>query len=377
MMKRRLYTPGPTPIPPDAVVAMAQPIDYHRGADASELFRRCADRLKTVLATDSDVAILTSSGTGAMEAAVVNLLSAGDSVVVIESGKFGERWGEIADAYGLTAARISVEWGDSVDPAALERALRGHPDARAVFATLCETSTGALHDVRSLASITKSRDTLLIVDAVSALGADEIRMDAWGVDAVVSCSQKGLMTPPGLAFLAFGPRATEASRSAKLPKFYFDHAKYVASLANDTTPYTPAISLLYGLDAALAGMAREGMDAIYARHARMARATREGVKATGLAVFASSPANTLTSIRLPESFDGKELQRRLRDDHGMVFAGGQGRLAGRIVRIAHLGWMDEYDALTAVAALERGLADMGHDVSVGKGVQATQEALAE
>lgn len=376
MTKRRLYTPGPTRIPPAAALAMAQPIDYHRGEAAAALFRRCADSLKTVFQTDAEVAVLTSSGTGAMEAAVVNLLSPGDKVVVVESGKFGERWGEIADAYRLDIVRVAVEWGESVDPAAVERELRGHADARALFATLCETSTGALHDIRSLAALTQVRDTLLVVDAVSALGADEIRMDAWGVDALVSCSQKGLMTPPGLAFVGLGPRAVEASLSATLPKFYFDYGKYVASLTKNTTPYTPAISLLYGLDAALAGMVREGMDAIYTRHARMAHATREGVKALGLALFARVPANTLTSIRLPDGFDGKDLLRRLREDHGMVFAGGQAGLAGRVVRIAHLGWMDDYDALTAVAALERGLVEAGHEVSVGSGVQAAQQAFA-
>ncbi|MBT7809186.1 alanine--glyoxylate aminotransferase family protein, partial [Candidatus Poribacteria bacterium] len=269
MKKSRLYTPGPTPVPPQATLAMAQPIDYHRGEAASAVVRRCADALKTVFQTSSEVAILTSSGTGAMEAAVVNLLSAGDKVVVVESGKFGERWGEIADAYALDVVRIAVEWGESVGPAAVERELNRHADVRAVFATLCETSTGALHDIRALGELARCADALLVVDAVSALGADEMRMDEWAVDALVSCSQKGLMTPPGLAFLALGPRAVEASSSAALPKFYFDYGKYMANLAKDTTPYTPAISLLYGLDVALDSMMGEGIDAIYARHARI------------------------------------------------------------------------------------------------------------
>lgn len=375
-MKRRLYTPGPTPVPPQATLAMAQPIDYHRGEAASAVVRRCADALKTVFQTASDVAILTSSGTGAMESAIANLFSAGDTVVVVESGKFGERWAEIAAAYGLDVVRISVEWGESVDPATVEQELRRRPDARAVLATLCETSTGALHDIRALATLIRTTDTLLAVDAVSALGADEVRMDEWGVDALVSCSQKGLMTPPGLAFLALGPRALAAADSATLPRFYFDHARYVASLAKDAAPFTPAMSLLYGLDVALASMTHEGMDAVYARHARMARATREGVKAAGLSTFARVPANTLTSIRLPDAVDGKALLQRLRDAHGIVFAGGQAHLAGRIVRIAHLGWMDDYDALVAVAALERGLVDVGHPVAIGNAVQAAQLALA-
>ncbi len=376
MNKRRLYTPGPTPVPPDAVLAMAQPIDYHRGGTASALFRRCADGMKTVIGTESDVAIITSSGTGAMEAAVANLLSAGDKVIVVESGKFGERWREIAEAYGVEVVRVLVEWGASVDPGGVERELRRHPDARAVLATLCETSTGALHDVRALATLTQATETLLVVDAVSALGADDFHMDAWGVDAVVSCSQKGLMTPPGLAFLAMGPRAVDASRVAGLPRFYFDYAKYVGSLSKDTTPYTPGLSLLYGLDVAVASMLAEGMAAVFERHARMARATREAVRATGLSLFASSPANTLTSIQLPASLDGKALLKRLREDHGMVFAGGQAHLGGRIVRIAHLGWMDDYDALGAAAAFERALADMGVGVDLGAAARAAQVALA-
>ncbi len=376
MNKRRLYTPGPTPVPPDAALAMAQPIDYHRGEAASAVFRRCADGMKVVVGSEAEVAIVTSSGTGAMEAAVVNLLSAGDKAIVIESGKFGERWGEIAAAYGVETVHLTVEWGESVDPAAVDEALARHPGARAVLATLCETSTGALHDVRALATLTRATDTLLVVDAVSALGADEFYMDAWGVDAVVSCSQKGLMTPPGLAFLAIGPRAVAASSSAALPRFYFDYAKYVAGLSKDTTPYTPAMSLLYGLDIAVATMLREGMPAVFARHARMADATRAGVRAMGLSLLASTPANTLTSIRLPEGLDGKALVQRLSRDHGMVFAGGQGRLAGQIVRIAHLGWMDDYDALIAVAGLERALAEMGVEVATGSALQAAQAALA-
>jgi serine---pyruvate transaminase len=375
MKKRRLYTPGPTPVPPDAVLAMAQPIDYHRGEAASAVFRRCADGMKTVVGTASDVAIITSSGSGAMEAAVVNLLSLGDKAIVVESGKFGERWGEIADAYGIEVVRVAVEWGASVDPAAIEREMRRHPDARAVFATLCETSTGALHDIRALATLTQATDTLLVVDAVSALGADEFYMDAWGVDAVVSCSQKGLMTPPGLAFLAMGSRAVAASKDAGLPRFYFDYAKYVQSLSKDTTPYTPALSLLYGLDVAVGALLQEEMPAVFERHARMARATRAAARALGLSLFALSPANTLTSIRLPDHLDGKGLLTRLREAHGMIFAGGQAHLAGGIVRIAHLGWMDDYDALVAVASLERALVEMGAAAPSGAAVQAAQVAL--
>ena len=376
MIKRRLYTPGPTPIPPEAALAMAQPIDYHRSEEFRRIVGEIEDGLRYVYQTTSDVAVLASSGTGAMECAVVNLFSPGDTVIGIRSGKFGERWGELATAYGLDFVPIDLEWGQSVEPETVRRTLDAHPRAKGVLATLCETSTGALHDIESLGKIIESRDALLVVDAVSALGADEIRMDAWRVDALVSCSQKGLMTPPGLGFCSFGERALEASKTSRLPKYYFSYAKAIKSLGQNETPYTPAVSLLYGLHTALGMIRAEGIEAVWNRHARMARATVAAVKALGLTLFPTRPANTLTSIRVPEGFDGKALVRRIRSEQGAVFAGGQDHLAGKIVRIAHLGWMDDYDALVAVAALERGLLDSGWRVPAGVGVAAAQAALA-
>ena len=373
MKKHFLFTPGPTPIPPEALLAMAQPIDYHRSEDAVALINDVLEKLKHVFQTENDVLFLTSSGTGAMEGAVANLLCHGDKVIVIRSGKFGERWAEICDAYGIDVIPIDVRPGDSVAPEAVEAELSDNPDIQAVYATLCETSTGALHDIEALAGITKHTPTLLVVDAVSALGADDLQMDNWGVDVVVSCSQKGLMTPPGLAFAALNQRAWEAVERSDLPKYYLDFRKAHESGLKGSVPYTPAVTLLIALQIALNRICDEGIRNTITRHNRMALATRNAVKAIGLPLFATSPANTLTSIRLPEEIDGKAFVKMMRDRHGITYAGGQGELSGKIVRIAHLGWMNENDVIVAISAFERGLAEIGYDVELGTGVAAAQE----
>jgi aspartate aminotransferase-like enzyme len=376
MRKHRLYSPGPTPIPPEVLVAMSKPIDYHRSEDFRSVLRETAELLQYAFQTERDVALLTASGTGAMECALVNLFSPGDEVIGVRSGKFGERWAEMANALGLRFHPLDVEWGGSVSPALVEQALGEHPGAKGVLTTLCETSTGALHDIRAIGELLRERDALLVTDAVSALGADEMHMDAWGVDALVSASQKGLMTPPGLAFCAFSERAERVAATARLPRYYFDLQRAVQDLARNETPFTPAVSLVYGLRQALGMIRDEGIEQVWARHSRMARATREGAKALGLSVFPARPANTVTAVRLPERVDGRAVLRVLRRDHGVVFVGGQDRLSGRIVRIAHLGWMDDYDALVAVAALERGLRESGLSVPLGAGVAAAQGELA-
>ncbi len=373
MKKSYLFTPGPTPIPPDALLAMAQPIDYHRSEDTVALIKDVLDKLKHVFQTENDVLFLTSSGTGAMEGAVANLLCRGDKVLVIRSGKFGERWAEICEAYGVEIIPIDVTWGDSVPPEIVESELTANPDVKAVFATLCETSTGALHDIEALARLTQSHPTLLVVDAVSALGADDLQMDNWGVDVVVSCSQKGLMTPPGLAFAALNGRAWKAVEQSDLPKYYLDFRKAHQRGLEGSVPYTPAITLLIGLQYALNHIWAEDIRNTISRHNRLAMATRSAVKAIGLPLFATSPANTLTSIRLPEEIDGKAFVKMMREKHGITYAGGQGELGGKIVRIAHLGWMNENDVIVAISAFERGLAEIGYDVPLGAGVTAAQE----
>ena len=375
MKKKWLFTPGPTPIPPEALLAMAQPIDYHRSEDTVALIKDILEKLKHVFQTENDVLFLTSSGTGAMEGAVTNLLSRGDKAIVIQSGKFGERWNDICSAYGIEVILIDVTWGDSVEPQAVEALLTEHPDVKAVFATLCETSTGALHDIEALARLTQVRPTLLVVDAVSALAADDLQMDNWGVDVVVSCSQKGLMTPPGLAFAALNQRAWDAVACSDLPKYYLDFRKARQSGLEGSVPYTPAITLLTALQCALNRICAEGIRSTIARHSRLAVATRSAVKALGLPLFATSPANTLTSIRLPAEIDGKAFVNLMRDTYGITYAGGQSQLSGKIVRIAHLGWMNENDAIVAISAFERGLCSIGYDAPLGAGVTAAQEVF--
>ena len=375
MKKKWLFTPGPTPIPPEALLAMAQPIDYHRSEDAVALIKDILEKLKHVFQTENDVLFLTSSGTGAMEGAVANLLSRGDKVIVIQSGKFGERWNDICAAYGVEVILIDVTWGDSVEPQIVETLLTEHPDVKAVFATLCETSTGALHDIEALARLTRVRPTLLVVDAVSALAADDLQMDNWGVDVVVSCSQKGLMTPPGLAFAAINQRAWDAVKRSDLPKYYLDFRKAYQSGLEGSVPYTPAVTLLTALQCALNRICAEGIRSTIARHNRLAVATRSAVKALGLPLFTTSPANTLTSIRLPTEIDGKAFVNLMRDTYGITYAGGQSQLSGKIVRIAHLGWMNENDVIVAISAFERGLCSIGYNIPLGAGVTAAQEVF--
>ena len=375
MKKKWLFTPGPTPIPPEASLAMAQPIDYHRSEDTVALIKDVLKKLKHVFQTENDVLFLTSSGTGGMEGAVANLLSRGDKVIVIRSGKFGERWGEICTVFGVEILPIDITSGNAVDPQAVETLLAQHPDVQAVFATLCETSTGVLHDIEALARMTRVCSTLLIVDAISGLGADDLQMDTWGVDVVVSCTQKGLMTPPGLSVVALSQRAWDAVERSDLPKYYFDFRKAYQSGLAGSVPYTPAVTLLTALQCALDRISEEGIRNTIARHSRLAAATRSAVKALGLSLFAASPANTVTSIRLPESIDGKAFINLMRDEHGITYAGGQSELSGKILRIAHLGWMNENDVIVAISALERGLVEIGYDIPLGAGVTAAQEVL--
>ena len=375
MKKKWLFTPGPTPIPPESLLAMAQPIDYHRSEDTVALIKDVLEKLKHVFQTENDVLFLTSSGTGGMEGAVANLLSRGDKVIVIRSGKFGERWGEICTAFGVEIIPIDVTYGNAVDPQAVKTLLTEHPDVKAVYATLCETSTGVLHDIEALAGLTRVRPTLLIVDAVSGLGADDLQMDNWGVDVVVSCAQKGLMTPPGLSVVALNQRAWDAVEHSDLPKYYFDFRKAFETGLHGSVPYTPAVTLLTALQCALNRICEEGIRNTIARHNRLATATRSAVKALGLSLFTASPANTVTSIRLPEEIDGKAFINLMRDKYGITYAGGQSQLSGKIVRIAHLGWMNENDVIVAISAFERGLVEIGCSIPLGAGVTAAQESF--
>ncbi len=375
-MKRYLLAPGPTPDPPEVLGAMAQPIIHHRTPQFSALFAEVTQELQAVVQTREDVLILASSGTGAMEGAVTNLLSPDDQVVVVNGGKFGERWTKICRAYGVTAHEIAVEWGTAVDPDAVRRALDEHPRARAVLMQASETSTTVLHPVEEIAGIVRQRDTLLVVDGITAVGVLDVPMDRWGIDVLVTGSQKALMLPPGLAMVALSERAWKQTEHARLPRFYFDFARERKALGERTSAWTPAISLVSGLHTALQMIRAEGLSQVFARHARLAAATRAAATALGLELLAPrAPSPAATGILVPSGVAGGRLVRYLRDQMGVTVAGGQGHLTGKIVRVAHLGYVGPFDVVIGIAALEMALSRLGHRVSFGRGVAAAQAVL--
>jgi len=378
MKKRYLLAPGPTPVPESALLAMAQPMIHHRTPQFSEIFKETAELLKYVFQTNEDVLILAASGTGAMEGSIVNLYSPGDEVIVINGGKFGERWGKISEAYGLKVHWITVEWGKGVEPSVVKKALDENPNVKGVLVQASETSTTAAHPVKELASLTKDRNCLLIVDGITAVGVFDVPMDAWGIDVLVSGSQKAFMLPPGLAFAALSQKAWKFQESAKCPRFYFDFKKERKNLKDNTTAYTPAVSLIIGLNAALKMIKEEGLANVFKRHDRLARATRAAGEALGLKALApSAPSNAATGVFVPEGVDGGKLVKYLRDEMGVTMAGGQDHLKGKVLRIAHLGYIDTFDILISIAAIEMALVKFGHKVELGKGVAAAQQILIE
>ena len=378
MKKRYLLAPGPTPVPERALLAMAAPIIHHRTPQFSEVFKETAELLKYVFQTRQDVLMLAASGTGAMEGSITNLFSPGDEVIVVNGGKFGERWGKIAEAYGLKVNWLAVEWGKAVDPPAVKKILDEKPAIKGVLVQASETSTCATHPVKELAAITKDRNCLLIVDGITAVGVFDLPMDAWGIDCLVSGSQKAFMLPPGLAFAALSEKAWKFQETAKCPRFYFDFKKERKNLKDNTTAYTPAVSLITGLREALRMIKDEGLSNVFARHDRLARATRASAKAMGLKLLApDAPSNAATAVYVPEGVDGGKLVKYLRDEMGVTMAGGQDHLKGRILRIAHLGYVDAFDIITAVASVEMALSKAGHRVEFGKGVAAAQQILLE
>lgn len=379
MLKKYLLAPGPTPVPPEVALAMAAPVVLHRTPGFSELFRRVADRSAELFGTAQPVLTLSCSGTGAMEAAVTNTMSPGDRVIVVSGGKFGERWAEISRTFGLEVVEVPVEWGRAVDPAAVEAALKKHPDAKAVMVQHSETSTTAIHPVPELAKLTRGTDALLIVDGITSVGVIDCPMDATGIDVLVTGSQKALMLPPGLALVAMSEKAWKASAKARLPRYYFDLAKARKNLEDNTSAYTPPVSLLFGLDAVYRLVDSEGgWPEVYRRHRILAEATRRGVEAIGLCLLAhSSPSPAATGVWVPEGIDGGALTKYLRDRLGVTIAGGQGKLKGKILRLAHIGYADSFDVVVGLSALEMALRHFGHDVAFGRGPGAAEEVLLE
>jgi aspartate aminotransferase-like enzyme len=354
---------------------MAKPIIHHRTPQYQAIFKKVNEGLRAVFKTKNDICTFTSSGTGAMEASVVNALSPGDRAIVVQGGKFGERFAELCKAYGVEVIPINVEWGRPADPGAVERELDKNKGVAAVYATLAETSTGTVNDIKAIGDVVKGYDAVLIVDAVSGLGADDLETDAWGVDMAVSGSQKGLMIPPGLSFITVSKKAWAKVEGSKLPKYYYNLKKYKKALEENDTPFTSAVSLFIGLQRSLEIILSEGMDAVLARHARMARATREAVTALGLKVYSSSPSNAVTPVNVPSGIDGELLVKTMRDKYGVTVAGGQSELKGKIFRIAHLGFMENFDCVVAISALEIVLTEMGYKLEPGKGVGAAEKVI--
>jgi aspartate aminotransferase-like enzyme len=378
VIKSFLLAPGPTPVPPEVLAAMSLPIIHHRTPQFAAVLGEVQDGLRELFGTKEDVLVLAASGTGAMESAVTNLLSAGDEAIVVNAGKFGERWTKICAAYGVRAHEIKVPWGQAVTAEAVRAALEAHPAARAVYLQASETSTCVQHPVEAVAAITRERDVLLVVDGITAVGVVDLPMDRLGIDVLITGSQKALMLPPGLAVLALSPRAWKAVERATLPRFYFDLKKERKGVAERSTAWTPAISLIQGLRVALGMMRQEGWANVYARQARLARATRAGVTALGLPLLApDAPSTAATAVHLPAGVDGGGLVRYLRDVMHVTFAGGQDQLKGKIVRIAHLGYVGTFDVVTSLAALELALRHFGAPVELGRGVGAASAILGE
>ena len=366
-------------MPSEALLAMAQPMIHHRTPEFSEIFRSAAESSKRLFGTNESVMMLACTGTGGMESAISNTLSRGDHVIVVNGGKFGERWGEIADTYGLETTLIDVEWGSAVDPAHVAKVLEARPETRAVLVQASETSTTVLHPIAELAQLTKDRDCLLIVDGITSVGVVDIPMDQAGIDVLVTGSQKALMLPPGLALVALSEKAWKFNETADLPRYYFDLAKERKNLAKDTSAYTPAVSLVVGLNAVYSLIEQSGgFEEVYRRHRILAEATRAGVGGIGLKLLApDAPSPAATGVWLPEGVDGGQLTKHMRDVMGVTIAGGQGHLKGKIVRLAHIGYADTFDVIVGLQAFEMALAKFGVDVTFGRGPAAAAEVLME
>jgi aspartate aminotransferase-like enzyme len=372
--KRYLFTPGPTPVPPEVLAALAEPVIHHRSPDFRPVYARCLTRLREVCRTSSDVLLFTSSGTGAFESAVANLVSPGETHLVVSAGNFGERWAAMTRAYGADVDHLRYAWGETPDADDVRVRLRER-EAKAVWVVHSETSTGVVVDIQAIARAAKDAGALVVVDAVSSLGAVPCETDAWGLDVVVSGSQKALMTPPGLGLCAVSDAAFAATGSS--PRFVFDWERTRDAQRKLDAAFTPAVSLIAGLDVALGLLLDEGLETAFDRHVRLGRAARAGVKAMGLELFSPDEDRSavVTAVRAPDGIDGRDVVKALRERFGMTIAGGQGELQGVIFRLGHIGWFDVFDIATMLAAVELALADLGADVERGVAVTAALEAF--
>ncbi|MCX8092728.1 MAG: alanine--glyoxylate aminotransferase family protein [Candidatus Goldbacteria bacterium] len=381
MKKKYIMAPGPTEVPPDVLAEAAKPVMHHRTPQYRKILAEVIENMKYVLQTTRNVYIMAASGTGAMEAAVSNTVNPGDKVIVASIGNFGDRWENIAKGYGANIVKIAPEWGYAVKPEELKKALDENPDAVAVFTTLNETSTGVYNDIEAFAKLTANHRAILVVDGISGIGAQPFYMDKWGVDIIVVGSQKGLMIPPGLAYVACSEKAWKVVEQCKSPRFYFDLKRYEKSLTKEKqpdTPWTSAVSLMTQQAVALRLIKEEGLENIWERHRKLARAVREGIIALGLKPFAKeNPAVVLCSVEVPEGVDGKALVKKIRDDYGISMAGGQGKLEGKIFRVGTLGYTDRFDPIIGLAAVEMAITELGGKIEIGKGVKRAMEVLLE
>jgi serine---pyruvate transaminase len=377
--KRYLLTPGPTPVPPEVLAELAKPVIHHRERDYRDIYERCLARLRDVYRTQNDVLMFTTSGTGAFESAVANLTSPGDRQLVLSAGNFGERWAGMARAFGADLVHTQLEWGETPEPEDLRAALDEAGDVKVVYLTHSETSTGVVCDVQALAAVAKGAGALVVVDAVSSLGAVPLESDAWGIDVVVSGSQKALMCPPGVAFASVSPAALEAAARSTSPRYVMDWERMRKAQSKLDAPFTPAIPIVRALDVALGLLLEEGLETAFDRHARLGRACREGAKAMGLELFSPDEERSavVTAIRAPDGVDATEVVNGLRDRFGITIANGQAELKGKIFRIGHIGWFDVFDITTALAAVELVLADAGAEIERGVAVTRALEAWAE
>jgi aspartate aminotransferase-like enzyme len=377
-MKQRLLTPGPTPVPEETLLEMARPVFYHRSPEFKQILAEVQEDLQYVFQTRSPVVTLTASGTGGMEASLASSVPQGGKVICLIAGRWGERWRNISKAFGFDTINVTVTYGKAVQPEQLVKVLADHPDAAAVCATLCETATGVGCDIEAYGKLVAATPALLVVDAISGLGAMECRTDTWHVDLCVTGSQKALMMPPGLAFVSVSDKAQKAmERNTSARTFYFDLRKYVAKLKESDTPWTPANTLVRALRLSLKRLRAEGIEKAWARHERMAKAARAGMTALGLELFAERPAAGLTVAHIPAGVDGSELLKKLEKQYGLKLAGGQDTLKGKIIRLAHMGYCDPFDVLAALAGLELVLLEMGYPVEPGAAVSAAQRVFAQ
>jgi aspartate aminotransferase-like enzyme len=379
MQKRFLITPGPTPVPPEVLSALSQPVVHHRAPRFTEILKQVVAGLKYIYQTQNDIIVFAASGTGAMESAVVNVVDPGDHVLVASMGNFGERWKKLTATWGAAVTALDYEWGTKAVPADIERALAADPAIKAVYVQSSETSTGVVNDIRAIGEIVARTPAILVVDAISGLGATDLKTDEWHVDICVAGSQKALMVPPGLAYVAVSEKAWAVVKQCATPRFYYDYVAARKKMSGDSaqTPYTPAVSLMVAQNVAIDLIKEEGLANVFERHRVLSRAAKEGVKALGLELFGPDDpeANSVTAVRVPDGVDGNKIGKIARDKWGVWLAGGQGPLKGKIFRFGHCGYFGHSDIIVGLTTLEMVLAELGHDVKFGVSAAAAEQVF--